>query len=310
MNFPDVSPSAKVHSLWQNASVSSYNFYNFHESWNDFLHKNVFFRASWWDLPSKTWSFHRSSEFFFHGFNENFQLSVIPSTGFRQLPSTSGYFRKASVHVCISYHELQALPPWGRGGRAFPSIYPGSSDAQKRTLQWSDFWCPVYHNIEGSKRENTYSGFSPTRIQNARFPLSRHVRHRLLTSQVGMVSLVLAPCLSSWPPRWLLYYLYSLLRLYRWSSLWYSYNMILYVRSSPSVTSRRQLHRFWNGLRFWKLLNSISILLSSSCSKPYRVREGWQCWITYLLCTRRRPGESKHTHIDRYSAAYQVPGSR
>ena len=43
--------------------------------------------------------------------------------------------------------------------------------------------------------------FSPTHIRNVRFSLRRHVRHRLLTSQVGMVQVALAPCLSSWPER-------------------------------------------------------------------------------------------------------------
>ena len=81
-----------------------------------------------------------------------------------------------------------------------------------------------------SKFRNTYSSFSPTRIQNSYFSRRRHVRHSLLTSQVGIQQLVLALCLSSWPPRWLLLEeccFYSLLRLYRSSSLWYdSYHMI------------------------------------------------------------------------------------
>ena len=50
-------------------------------------------------------------------------FSVIPSTGF---PPTSTGFRllpqNLHVYICISYHELQALPPWGQEGRSFPSI--------------------------------------------------------------------------------------------------------------------------------------------------------------------------------------------
>ena len=34
---------------------------------------------------------------------------------------------------------------------------------------------------------DTIPVFSPTRIQNGRFSLRRHVRHRLLTSEVGII---------------------------------------------------------------------------------------------------------------------------
>ena len=58
----------------------------------------------------------------FHGFDGNFRLFVISSTGFHQYPSTSGYSSAKSPYACISYHELQALPPLGREGRSFASI--------------------------------------------------------------------------------------------------------------------------------------------------------------------------------------------
>ena len=48
---------------------------------------------------------------------------------------------------------------------------------------------------------NNIPVFSPTHIQKARFSLRRRVRHRLLTSPVGTVHLVLLPGLSSWPQR-------------------------------------------------------------------------------------------------------------
>ena len=69
-----------------------------------------------------TWSFLRSSENF-HGFNGTLhgfsllQFLPLASTNFHRLPVTSA----KSPYACISYHKLQALPPWGREGRSFPS---------------------------------------------------------------------------------------------------------------------------------------------------------------------------------------------
>ena len=57
------------------------------------------YRTQPWKLPAFCDSFHR-----------------LP-TNFHQLPVTSA----KSPYACISYHELQVLPPWGRKGRSFSS---------------------------------------------------------------------------------------------------------------------------------------------------------------------------------------------
>ena len=91
-------------------------------------HLRVFIQFCKFNEPSKvfssfhrsSWSFRRSSENF-HGFNGNSSfLYFLPlaSTNFHRLPFTSA----KSPYACISYHELQALPPWRREGRSFPSI--------------------------------------------------------------------------------------------------------------------------------------------------------------------------------------------
>ena len=46
------------------------------------------------------------------------QSLPLASTNIHRLPVTSA----KSPYACISYHELQALPPWGQEGRSFPSI--------------------------------------------------------------------------------------------------------------------------------------------------------------------------------------------
>ena len=43
--------------------------------------------------------------------------------------------------------------------------------------------------------------FFPTHVQNERFSLCRQARHRLLTSQIGIVQHTLAPCSLSRPQR-------------------------------------------------------------------------------------------------------------
>ena len=69
-----------------------------------------------------------------------------------------------------------------------PAEHQHQQNAQKTILQSSDLWCPIYHsNLEWSRRKKMYIPiFFPTRIQNARFSLRHHVRHRLLSSEVGI----------------------------------------------------------------------------------------------------------------------------
>ena len=119
------------------------------------------------------------------------------------------------------------------------SLVYSSSDAQKTILQSSDLWCPIYYrNLECSRCKKTIHQFILLHaLKNNPFSLRWHVRHRLLTSQVGIVQLALAPCLSSWPPQCLLYYFYSLPRLYRSSSLWYDSYSVAY-----QVAGTRYLH--------------------------------------------------------------------
>ena len=96
--------SVKFRSLWRNASsVSSYNFRKLHEYSNRFTIMKMFiFRQVDGTFHRSSCNFHRGTKNF-HGFNGIFPLSVIPFTGFPQLPSTSGYFR--TVPMC--FHQLQ-----------------------------------------------------------------------------------------------------------------------------------------------------------------------------------------------------------
>ena len=100
-------------------------------------------------------------------------------------------------------------------------------------------------------QKNNTPVLSPILIQKARFLLRLHVRHRLLTSQVGIVQLVLAPCLSSWPQRFaaalrLLFLLFAEIVSFILALILVSYDT--YV--AFCYRTRRKHHRFQNGWRF------------------------------------------------------------
>ena len=112
--------------VWQNASsVSSFNF-QFSQFWrisNYFLHKNDFssklmepsIKAV--GAPMEVVKTCMDSTETFSFFCNSFHWLPPTSIDFRLLPAKSPY-------ACISYyHELQAVPPWGREGRSFPSLF-------------------------------------------------------------------------------------------------------------------------------------------------------------------------------------------
>ena len=55
--------------------------------------------------------------------------------------------------------------------------------------------------------------------------------------------------------------------------IWYSRRLL--------ARARRQHNRLRNGRRLGRLLNRSSILLLWSCSRPFRAREAWYCWMAY-----------------------------
>ena len=119
MCFPGVLPSAKFHSSWQNAPHTILA--SFTDLQNVFRHKIVFscklvgssiqaVGASI-ELVKTSIDSTESSSFL--------QFLLLASTKFHRLPITSA----KSPYACISYHELQVLPPSVREGRSFPSTY-------------------------------------------------------------------------------------------------------------------------------------------------------------------------------------------
>ena len=71
-----------------------------------------------------------------------------------------------------------------------------------------------------SKCEKKIQFFLPHAFETHAPPYAS-ISGTVLCRKLGKVQLVLAPCLSSWPPRWLLYYFYYLLKLSHVRSTWY-----------------------------------------------------------------------------------------
>ena len=85
---------------------------------NYFFIKMLFFVEVDGTFHRSSWSFNRSSENDSTDPSGFLQFLPLASTNFHRHRVTSG----KSPYACISYHELQALPPWGREGRSFPGI--------------------------------------------------------------------------------------------------------------------------------------------------------------------------------------------
>ena len=138
------------------------------------------------------------------------------------------------------------------------------------------------------------------------FSIALFLRHRLDRSQDGIVQLVLTPRLSSWPPRCLLYYFILfevvsfVLVLIRPVS-YDTYVAFCHVRNGNStdfetdgVSECRKIHIHPPLLVVFKAVPSSRSLTTLD---NLRIRYQGSSW-------------EKQAHMHRYSAAYQVAGSR